>query len=216
MNLKTMRPVACAAMFVLAVTSCGGGDDNGTGPSGDTLTAAEFDGLVDAFGGLTDLAFSSAFSANRTTVPLTKGLAAQQAETFTIDATGPCPNGGTAHVVGNGSITTSANGQTGTVSVTVTETFSSCKSSSETTGQIFDFTSNPNIAFTITTTFNTQTTAGSLTAHMSGGFLWVSNGKNGGCSLSINVAVTFSASGSESGAATGTVCGKAINEPITE
>ena len=129
----------------------------------------------------------------------------------TINQSVQCPDGGTASIAA----TIDENANTGAVSMTITQGFSSCKSTSS-SGRMWTFNGKPNIVSTFSGTSNATTGAFTLSGTQSGGISFSSDIGTGSCDFN----VTFSMSGNEnteqfSGSISGTVCGRSVSQSLT-
>ena len=130
---------------------------------------------------------------------------------ITINESVECPNGGTSSFAA----TIDENSTTGAMSMTITQGFANCKSTSS-TGRVWTFNGKPNIVSTFNGTSNATTGAFTLSGTQKGGITFSSNLGTGSCDFD----VTFSMSGNEnteqfSGSMTGTVCGRSISQSLT-
>ncbi|HYV96499.1 MAG TPA: hypothetical protein VE967_03495 [Gemmatimonadaceae bacterium] len=192
------------ASFITFAAACGSDKATGSNNSGDTLTTAEFDSMVEALDAVGSFSFFGGFGGRGTST----GLAAQQSQSVPYDETETCPGGGTLRTHGNLSFSLSNNNTNYTYDGTLTQTFSSCKGTSS-NGTVFTFSGGPTLTFHATysgTTYN-------LTMHETGTINWATGGRNGGCSADITITISTNSSGTvATGSYTGTMCGHNVNE----
>jgi hypothetical protein len=204
MSRKSLLPYALTAALTLA-SACSKDSNNSTGPTGSTLTTTEFDSMMEALGGV-GIFFPTGVLGQPA---MSRGLAAQQSQTVPIDQTNSCSHGGSTRVQGSFSVSAS-----GSISGNLTQTASNCQESAS-DGTTFTFNTNPSFTLTFDISGINQTTgAFNMTLHDTGNFNWSKTGKSGGCSLNLNVTLAVSSAGAESGNATGSVCGRSVNETI--
>lgn len=130
---------------------------------------------------------------------------------ITIAETVDCPNGGTSSV----NATIDDGGTTTTVTMSFTQGFSNCKSTSS-TGRLWTFNGKPNIVTSFTGTSNPETGAFSLSGTQTGGISFSSDLGSGSCDFDL----TYSMSGNENseqftGSVSGTVCGRNFSQSLS-
>jgi hypothetical protein len=203
MYSKRILPVALTALLMLTV-ACGDKKSATTEPSGDTLSEAEFDSMVDALDAVGGLSFIGAFGGRSAT---SSGLAAQT-YTAPYDETSSCPNGGTIRTSGNFTYTINNNTSfhyTGTL----TQTFNSCKGASS-NGTVFTFSGGPKLVYDYT--FNSTTSSYTFSIHETGTLNWATSAKGGACAADVTLTGSYTAAGVTAGSYTGTICGRSVNQ----
>ena len=130
---------------------------------------------------------------------------------ITINESVECPNGGMSSFAA----TIDENAATGSMSMTITQGFTGCKSASS-TGRVWTFNGKPNIVSTFNGTSNATTGAFTLSGTQTGGVSFSSDLGTGSCDFN----VTFSMSGNEnteqfSVSMSGTVCGRSVSQSIS-
>jgi hypothetical protein len=202
MSLKKVLPYALTALITMA-TACGGDDDDDTtGPTGDTLTSAEFSSMLDAMAQVGLFAFSPGVIGGP---PVSAGITAQT-QTIPVDETAPCPNGGTVRLAGN--VAVGAASQTSfTYDGNLTQTFTGCKAAGS-DGSVFTFSGTPTYGIHMTFAQNSY----DIDLSNGGTIGWALPSKNGTCGLNTNISATYNTSGQYSGAITGSVCGQSVND----
>lgn len=211
--MKKLLPFAMATALTFTA-ACGGGDkDDPSGPSGEALTTAQFEALYEAYTvigslGLGVIGFQPETNTLAAQRLAAQRLAAQTGESY--DETVNCPNGGTTRVNGTFSIS-----QSGSITSTATQSYAECKARSS-SGTVWTFNGNPNIALSITSTINQSTGAYSFTGTQTGGVSYSGAGKGGNCQVNINMSGSVNPqTGSYTMNITGTACGQNVNESYT-
>lgn len=205
MNIKRVATLLSA----LTLAACG----DGNSPALITLTEAQAEDMMDA------LAAAGAFDAGTGMSVASTGRASNAAivatavVNTTVDASAPCPNGGTAGVKGSLSMNDNA-APTITMTMQVTQTFSGCKSTSS-AGTLWTFNGAPNITSSFSMTMNQNTGTFSATGTQKGALDVAGPDGSGRCPID----VSFNFSGNElagtfSGTVNGTVCGVSISQTI--
>ena len=118
-----------------------------------------------------------------------------------IDASGPCPNGGTYSVDG----TESTNTETGTVTGSIVQDFTACKATSD-AGRLWTFDGDPNVTTTFSFTYNQTTETATYTLTQTGAFKAASDLGNGRCAINLTMTLNFGVD-SFTGSADGSICG---------
>ena len=202
-----MKSRFLAVVAAVALTACG----DGNAPDPIQLTEAQAEDMLDALSAAgafeTELSVASAArTANATALALVAA-----AITNTVDASAPCPDGGTAGIKG----TATANDDFSVISANVTQTFSNCKSTSS-AGTLWTFNGAPSIVSTMSMTTNQSTGAFTLAMTQRGALDVVGPDASGRCVIDL----TLDASGNDiAGTGTitisGTVCGVTITQTVT-
>jgi hypothetical protein len=132
----------------------------------------------------------------------------------TINESFSCPDGGTMSESGNLNL----NEQTGSMTIATTQDFEDCKGTS-TSGRLWTFNGNPNLASNFSLTSNEQTGAFSMTGSQTGGLRVASDLGSGTCNFNLNwtLSSTPTTGGTDNiqGSLTGTVCGRSINVDLS-
>lgn len=183
---------AFAVSLVLTIAACG----DSTAPSVD-LDDAQIADMMDAMASAGVAGF---------TPPPTGTFAV-----ITFDETVDCPSGGTSSV----NATIDDGGTTNSVTMSFTQGFSNCKSTSS-TGRMWTFNGKPNIVTTFTGTSNEETGAFSLSGTQTGGLTFSSDLGSGACDFDL----TYSMSGNNNteeftGSVSGTVCGRNFSQSLS-
>lgn len=200
--MRLTRPGRHALAFTLALGLAACGDDDPTGPGTDELSEAEavvmMEALVEAGG------FGMASSGG-------SGVAGAFAapQTFPLDLTEDCPDGGSVAVVGEITV----DDVTGQIAVDLNQTHQSCSATAGATGEVWTFNGNPGIGLEMSL-IATETTF-ELDGTQQGGIAWSQGGRSGACSID----VTWNFSGSQTantfaGSVSGSVCGHDVTETI--
>ena len=194
MSFKKVFPYALTAMLTLA-TACGGDDDDDTtGPSGDSLTTAEFTSMTQAMAQVMLFA------------PVGFGSGAIAAQTSPVDETIPCPQGGTVRF--QGTVGAGGTPQAPTVTMDLNQAFNGCKASGE-DGTLFTFSGTPTLDINLNVT---QTGGFSISFQNGGNIGWATGSKEGTCGINTSVTATATANYVvTSGNLTGTMCGRSVN-----
>lgn len=190
--MRTHSLSAIAASLLLALAACG----DSTAPNAN-LDEAQIEDMMDAMANAGVAGF---------TPPPTGNMAV-----VTITETVQCPDGGSSNV----NATIDDGGTTNSVSMTFTQGFSNCKSTSS-AGRLWTFNGKPNIVTTFTGTSNETTGAFSMSGTQKGGITFASDLGTGACDFDL----TFSMSGNEltgqfTGSMSGTVCGRTISQSLS-
>lgn len=194
MSFKKVLPYALTALLTLAVACGDDDDDGGTAPTGDTLSSAEVESMMEAMSQV--MLFSP--------IGLGTGVAAQSEP---IDETSSCPNGGTVRLFGTVSV---AGSQTApTIVGDLQQAFSGCKATSE-NGTLFTFSGTPTLDFSAA--INAQTGAFSLTLENGGTVGFATGAKSGTCGIDTSITATVTASGVLT---TGSLSGRVCNQNVS-
>jgi hypothetical protein len=201
-----MRTKTLAILFsAFALAACG---DNGPDPI--QLTEAQAEDMMDA------LASAGAFDPGTglgVVAQMRSAAIAEAVVTSTVQASGPCPDGGTAGI--NGSVTINDNNApTVTFTMSVAQTFSGCMSTS-TEGNLWTFNGAPNITSTFSMSMNESTGAFTMTGTQKGALDVAGPDGSGRCVIDISLSLTGNDNtGALTGSLTGTVCGVSIETTI--
>lgn len=181
----------------LGLAACGG--DSPT-QSGDPLTEAEVEVMMEAFFGAGGLFFlGGGFSG------VNGDIALQQVN---IDETLSCSGGGSVRTTG----TLSVSEQGESFGWNLTQTHNSCVETASSNGSTWTFNGAPSIS----TTFTGSVAESSFTYQgaQTGGIAWSSGGNSGTCQINLNYNMTGSDT-SVTLSVTGSVCGHNISENTT-
>ena len=205
MNIKR----TAALLSVVALAACG----DGNGPALITLNQAQAEDLMDALASAGAFDPSTGLSVAQAARASNAAVVANAVFTTTVEASGPCPNGGTAGI--NGSMTLNDNNApTITMTMQVAQTFSGCRSTS-TEGNLWTFNGAPNIASSFSMTMNESTSAFSMTGTQKGALDVTGPEGSGRCPIDISFNFTGNdQTGTFSGSVTGTVCGVSISQTM--
>jgi hypothetical protein len=200
-----------ALFAALTVAPACGGDDDESGPSGNsgsTLTTAEFDSMVEALSVIGSLGIGF-IGFDRQSPNL-----AAQTQTITVpQQTENCPSGGTTGWSGTYTITQNQQGVS-SFHYVLTQTYSDCRAQSS-NGTTWTFNGNPNI--TVTMDYSASQ-AGNITYTVRelGGFSWSGAGKSSSCQIDVTISGSINSSAtSYTYTYTGSVCGQSVNESYT-
>jgi hypothetical protein len=186
MTSATLIRRACLGLLTLTLAACG----DSTGPR--VLTQEQVEDMLEAM-------------AEVQSIPaLGAGLAV-----VTVSETVSCPNGGSATV--NGSI--DDHGTTTTATVSITEIFSGCKSTSS-RGRVWTFDGDPNITTNLSVTSDPATQAFTITGTRVGGVRFSSDLGSGSCALNLNISFSGDEDSFEA-SINGTACGHTIQQSIS-
>jgi hypothetical protein len=207
MTRKRALTYALTAMLTLA-GACSKDKSTSTEPTGTTLSANEAASLTNALNaiGLFNFAADPSNPGTLNAARASSGLAAQTAQTISVNSTKACPGGGNFAV--SGSYSYSLSGNNATLSGTVNETPSGCKGSGG-DGTTWTLNGNPRLTLSINETVNSSTGAVSATFHETGGVSFSTTSKSGSCSIDVNITYSYTA-GAVSGHYSGTVCGQTL------
>ena len=199
-----------AVLFTaFALAACG----DGNSPALITLNQAQAEDLMDALASAGAFDPGTGLSVAEAARASNAAVVAHAVFTTTVQASGPCPNGGTAGI--NGSMTLNDNNApTITMTMEVAQTFSGCRSTSN-EGNLWTFNGAPNIASSFSVTTNESTGAFSMTGTQKGALDVTGPEGSGRCP--IDVSFNFSGNdqaGTFSGSLTGTVCGVTISQTM--
>jgi hypothetical protein len=176
--------------LVLAIAACG----DSTAPV--TLTEEQIDDMMDAMANAGTPGF----------VPPVGNLAVT-----TLTGTSDCPNGGTTTL--NGTI--DENEATGSFSLTVTQGFTNCKSTSS-SGRMWTFNGKPNIVITMTGSENANTGAFTFSGTQKGGLTFASDLGSGECVFDVTISMSGNYNTEQfSGSISGTVCGRSVSQSLS-
>ena len=135
-----------------------------------------------------------------------------------VDETFSCPDGGTMSETGNLNVTQQPGSPTMSLTYNTTQDFEDCKGTS-TSGRLWTFNGNPNLASNFSMTSNDDTGAFSMTGSQTGGLRVASDLGSGTCNFNLNwtLSNTPTAGGTDNiqGSMTGTVCGRSINVDLS-
>ena len=176
---------------VCALAACGGSDDS-TGPTSQTLTAAQAQLVASSL-------FSEMSKAMSTATLTTGGSSSSPSQTFTVNST--CTNGGTitGQYVYNSSLNSAG---TGTVSGSMTTTAHGCKVNTGT--QIIATDGTLNYSYSVS--YTAFAPSSNYVWKGTGNFSW----DGGSCTMDYTVNVSTTGHGSISG----TICGQSINQTV--
>ena len=202
-----MKNKLLLVLATVALTACG---ENAPDPI--QLSEAQALDMMDALAATgamdvgTELSVAKAPEAN---VEAAMNIVAM-AVTSTINATAPCPNGGTAGVNGTGTI----NDDETQITAQVTQTFSNCRSTSS-EGTVWMFNGAPSIVTNLSMTSNPSTGAFTLNLSQTGALDVTGPDASGRCVINF----TINATGNEnddSGSITvsGSVCGVTFEQTV--
>lgn len=181
--------LAAASLF-LAVGACG----DSTAPV--TLTEEQIDDMMDAMANAGTPGF----------VPPVGNLAVT-----TVTGTSDCPNGGTTTLDG----TMDENEATGAFSMTITQGFTNCKSTSS-SGRVWTFNGKPNIVIAMTGTQNQDTGAFTFSTTQTGGLSFASDVGAGDCVFDVTISMSGNYNSEQfSGSISGSVCGRNVSQSLS-
>jgi hypothetical protein len=200
---------ATILLSAIALVACG----DGKGPALITITEAQAEDMMDALanaGAFDPGAGLSVASAARAS---NAAIVAPAIVSTTVEASGPCPNGGTAGI--NGSMTMNDNAApTITFTMSVAQSFNGCKSTS-TEGNLWTFNGAPNITSTFSMSMNETTGIFSMSGTQKGALDVVGPDGSGRCVLDVTMSLQGNDNtGTLTGSLTGTVCGVSITTTI--
>lgn len=199
---------AALLLTAFALTACGDND-----PALISLTEAQAEDLMDALASAGAFDPSTGMSVASAARASNAAIVAQAVFTSTVEASAPCPDGGTAGI--KGSVTLNDNASpTVTMTMSVAQTFSGCKSTS-TEGNLWTFNGAPNIASNFSMTINETTGIFSMTGTQKGALDVTGPDGSGRCH--IDVSFNFSGNdqtGTFSGSLNGTVCGVSVSQTL--
>jgi hypothetical protein len=189
MNFRLLRLAALS--LVLTAAACG----DSTAPNVE-LTEEQIDDMMDAMAAAGSPGF----------VPPVGTLAV-----VTVTETADCPNGGTTTLSG----TLDDNVNTGAFSMTITQGFTNCRSTSS-SGRVWTFNGKPNIVTTMTGSENLTTGAFSFSGSQTGGITFSSDLGSGSCDFDVTITMTGNNNTEQfSGSISGTVCGRNISQSLS-
>jgi hypothetical protein len=195
-------------LAAVALTAC---DSNAPDPI--VLSEAQAMDMMDALGaaGAFDVGTELSLASRSNAAALRAADAVMAAAvTSTINATAPCPNGGTAGVSGTATVNddeTQANAQ-------ITQTFSNCKSTSS-EGTLWTFNGAPSIVTTLAATSNPATGAFTLSLTQKGALDVVGPDASGRCVIDLSLDVAGNEN-DDTGSITlnGSVCGVTFEQTV--
>lgn len=189
MNTRLLR--LAVASLVLTVAACG----DSTGPNV-TLTEEQIDDMMDAMANAGSPGFA----------PPAANMAV-----ITVTETADCPNGGTTSL--NGTIDDNVN--TGAFSMTITQGFTNCKSTSS-SGRVWTFNGKPNIVTAMTGSENLSTGAFTFSGTQTGGVTFSSDLGSGACDFNVTITMSGNSNTEQfSGSISGTVCGRNVSQTLS-
>lgn len=192
-----MRFSRFAPLAFLGILTSGCGDS--TGPEGDTLTDAELDVLMELI-----FVVGSLPSTDSGPAAAAAGVPSAVPFNISVDETAPCPEGGTVRVQGTAQGDLDPDTGNGSIIENVTETFQSCRATSQESGISFTLDTDPSITAEVTAV--SSDTSLELDASMNGKIRWMTDGKSGACSVSLTASMTVSGETIQL-SSSGVVCG---------
>lgn len=126
-----------------------------------------------------------------------------------IEASGPCPEGGTFTLNGTGSTNTDTEMESGSF----TQNFSGCKATSS-AGRQWTFDGDPNITTSYSFSYNTQAETATWTTTTTGAFKATSDIGSGRCAINYTMTLSFGPD-SFTGNVDGSVCGRDIEVDLS-
>jgi hypothetical protein len=129
----------------------------------------------------------------------------------TVTGTSDCPNGGTTTLDG----TMDDNETTGAFSMTITQGFTNCKSTSS-SGRVWTFNGKPNIVITMSGSENVNTGAFTFSTTQKGGLTFASDLGSGECEFDVSISMSGNSNTEQfSGSINGSVCGRNVSQSLS-
>ena len=131
---------------------------------------------------------------------------------FDLSESGPCPDGGTYSVSGDGDI----NETTGSMTATYKQDMAGCKATSS-SGRLWTFDGDPDVTTTMSLSYNEQTGITTMNLTQTGAFKAASDIGSGRCAISFTMSMTSNDNtGAFNASASGTICGRTMEMDLSD
>lgn len=200
-RLRTLVRSLSPLLLVLPLAVCG---DSATEPE-EQMTEEQFEAFIEVLVVLSELdvggvgtSVEAALAAAPAPVP----------ETFPVDASVACPEGGSVHVAG----TVTVDDETGFLGVSATETHQGCRATAPSSGMLFELNGAPNLA--VDAEIHVSETQVTFQASQNGAIQWQTGGSSGTCTIDLDIDILFTGDLEAEPEITveGTVCGQTVDQ----